>query len=184
MITTVQAAKAAATALRADLAGRGVDLSHSAALEVVAHQLGFADWNTARAVVAARSGLLGSPVPVLRVQRVDDVRPFYVDYLGFTVELEHRFAPDLPLYVRVARDAVRLDLSEHHGDGTPGGVVWVPVADATRLADELVARRWPTSRPAVDADAPGGPTVEVVDPSGNVLRFCQASPVTRGRSGR
>jgi catechol 2,3-dioxygenase-like lactoylglutathione lyase family enzyme len=116
------------------------------------------------------------------VQHLDDVRPFYVDYLGFTVEFEHRFAPDLPRYVRVARDAARLDLSEHHGDGTPGTVVWIPVADVTRLADDLVSRAWPTSRPAVDHDAPGGPTVEVIDPNGNVLRFCQAGPVARGRA--
>jgi hypothetical protein len=28
-------------------------------------------------------------------------------------------------------------------------------------------------RPGLNADAPGGPTVEVIDPYGNVLRFCR-----------
>jgi hypothetical protein len=29
-------------------------------------------------------------------------------------------------------------------------------------------------RPGIDMDAPGGPTMEVVDPAQNVLRFTQA----------
>ncbi|MFC0101204.1 hypothetical protein ACFFKH_27310 [Micromonospora marina] len=28
-------------------------------------------------------------------------------------------------------------------------------------------------RPGIDADAPGGPTLQVTDPYGNVLRFAQ-----------
>ncbi|MGL5930539.1 MAG: glyoxalase superfamily protein, partial [Dermatophilaceae bacterium] len=78
MTITPQAAKAAAVSLRSDLAARGVAITHSAALELVAHQLGFADWNTASAVSAREPGQLGTPVPVLRVQRADDAREFYL----------------------------------------------------------------------------------------------------------
>lgn len=179
MTFTPQAAKAAAVSLRSDLASRGVSVSHSAALEMVAHQLGFPDWNTASAVIAARAGSparagqYGAPVPVLRVLRFDVAREFYLDYLGFTVEWEHRFDAGLPLYVRVSRDRARLDLSEHHGDGTFGTAVWIPVADATALHAELSAKRYARARPGIDAQAPGGPTIEVVDPFGNVLRLCE-----------
>lgn len=70
-----------------------------------------------------------------------------------------------------ARDV--LDLSEHHGDGTPGTVVWVPVRDAAAFLAELRSRPHPRLRPDLDLDAPGGPTVQVTDPFGNVLRFCE-----------
>lgn len=173
MTFTPRTAKTAAASLRSDLAGQGVSITHSAALEMVAHQMGFTDWNTARAVTAARAGQYGAPVPVLRVQRIDDAREFYLDYLGFSVEWEHRFEPGLPVYMRVSRDRAQIDLSEHHGDGTPGTVVWIPVADVTALHEELAAKRYARVRPGIDRDAPGGPTLEVVDPFGNVLRLCE-----------
>jgi hypothetical protein len=40
-------------------------------------------------------------------------RAFYLEYLGFSMESEHRFEDDLPLYMCLARDGARLDLSEH-----------------------------------------------------------------------
>lgn len=117
---------------------------------------------------------IGAAVPILRVQRFDDVRAFSLDYLGFVVEWEHRFEPDLPLYARLVRGAARLDLSEHHGDGTPGSAVWIPVADVTALHAELARTGCRSMRPGIDRDAPGGPTATVIDPSGNALRFCEA----------
>lgn len=172
MDITTDDAKAAARTLRADLAARDVTISAGTALELVAHQLGHRDWNTASAVLGDRTAM-GAPVPVLRVQRFADVRAFYVDYLGFAVEWEHVYEPGMPVYARLARGDARLDLSEHHGDGTPGGVVRIPVADAKRLHTELRRRPHPAVRPGLDRDAPGGPTIEVTDPSGNTLRFCQ-----------
>lgn len=48
-ITTRAQAKARARELRAACAQRGESLSHSHALEAVAHELGYRDWNTASA---------------------------------------------------------------------------------------------------------------------------------------
>ena len=66
-----------------------------------------------------------------------------------------------------------LHLSEHHGDGSPHGVVWIPVADVHALHRELHDRPRAPMRPGVAPDAPGGPALEVIDPYGNVLRFAQ-----------
>lgn len=112
-------------------------------------------------------------VPVLRVMSVAQALPFYVDYLGFTLDWEHRFEPGLPLYVQLSRSAAVLHLSEHHGDGSPHGVVWFPVRDVAALHAELRAHRDAPVRPGIEADAPGGPTMQVIDPYGNVLRFAQ-----------
>jgi len=38
---------------------------------------------------------------------------------------------------------------------------------------ELLARPNVLVRPGIDPDAPGGPTLQVTDPYGNVLRFAQ-----------
>lgn len=173
MDLTIAGAKTAAHALRRALADDGIALTHSRALEIVARQLGFSDWNIAAARLHATTPGVGTVVPVLRIQDDALARAFYLDYLAFQVEWEHRFAPDLPLYVRIRKDDAVLDLSEHHGDGTPGSVVWVPVADVAALHADLASRPHPRLRPGIDHDSPGGPTMEVIDPFSNTLRFCQ-----------
>lgn len=115
----------------------------------------------------------GAPVPVLRMYDEPQTRAFYVDYLGFGVEWAHRFEPGLPLYLRVRRGETVLDLSEHHGDGTPGSVVWIPVVSAEAFHADISSRPHPRLRPGIDREAPGGPTIEIIDPSGNALRFCE-----------
>lgn len=173
MQTTIAEAKAAARALRRSLSDDGIDLSHSRTLEVVASQLGFSDWNTAHATLAPTSSGVGVPVPVLRIQDEAIARSFYLDYLAFTVDWEHRFESGMPLYMRIHRDGATIDLSEHHGDGTPGSVVWIPVGDLKALHAEVTARHHPRLRPGIDRDAPGGPTMEIIDPFGNILRLCE-----------
>ena len=173
MDLTLDDAKTAARALRRTLAAVDVTISHSRALEIVAAQLGFADWNIASARLSAPPADFGPAVPVLRIHDERRAREFYLDYLGFSVEWEHRFEPGMPLYLRVRRGRAVLDLSEHHGDGTPGTVVWLPIARADALQAELSRRPRARLRPGVDRDAPGGPTIEVTDPFGNVLRLCE-----------
>ena len=47
------------------------------------------------------------------------------------------------------------------------------MADVRALHAELTAQRHHSSRPGLDPDGPGGPSVTVTDPSGNQLRFAQ-----------
>jgi hypothetical protein len=54
---TQKNAKTMAKSLRDSLADRNVPLSHSACLEIVARQFGFADWNTLSAKLPAQGGL-------------------------------------------------------------------------------------------------------------------------------
>ena len=179
MSASTDPAKRLAKLLREDLARAGIEIPHSLALELIAHQLGAKDWNVL-AALAARAGSATAPainpgVPVLRVMSVAQALPFYLDYLGFTLDWEHRFEPGLPLYVQVSRSHAVLHLSEHHGDGSPNGVVWFPVRDVSALHRELIARPNAPMRPGIDPDGPGGPTLQVIDPYGNILRFAQPS---------
>jgi len=172
MDVNIDDAKRAARVLRDQIPDAA--LTHSQALEIVAQQLGFRDWNTASAGLPPHGGM-SAPVPVLRSLDETRAREFYIDYLHFTIEWEHRFEDELPLYMRLRRDRFVLDLSEHHGDGTPGSTVWVPVSDVTALQRELHATGYPRMNPGIEVDSPGGPTMEVIDPFSNTIRFCQTT---------
>src|SRR4051812_9278801 len=77
--------------LRTSLSDRGVQVTHSEALEHLAHQYGARDWNTLAATGAptSPSSGYGPVVPVLRIFDVAKAREFYAGFLGFTVDWEH-----------------------------------------------------------------------------------------------
>lgn len=111
-------------------------------------------------------------IPILRSFSVDKAKEFYLDFLGFTLDWEHRFAPDLPLYMQIHRDGLVLHLSEHHGDASPGATLFLRVADLRALEHELLAKQYGYARPQAEA-LDWGLQMEVWDPFGNRLRFCQ-----------
>ena len=39
-------------------------------------------------------------IPILRIFSVDKAKEFYVDFLGFKIDWEHRFGDNFPLYAR------------------------------------------------------------------------------------
>ena len=111
------------------------------------------------------------PIPVLRSFDAAATRAFYLDFLGFALLFEHRFAPDAPLYMAVKRGDCELHLSEHHGDATPGSAVRIGVADVQALCAALLARPYPNARPGVTRQPWGLDEMAVTDPSGNRLVF-------------
>ena len=58
-------------------------------------------------------------IPTFRIFDVGKAKDFYVDYLGFTIDWEHRFEDTAPLYMQVSLGSFQLHLSEHYGDGCP-----------------------------------------------------------------
>ena len=108
-------------------------------------------------------------VPILRIFDLDKARQFYVDYLGFTVDWEHRSSGSAPLYLQVSRGPLVLHLSEHHGDGTPGSAVYVEARDVRALHAELRARAYPYLNPGIGIDEIGT-CMTLLDPFGNTLR--------------
>jgi hypothetical protein len=45
-----------------------------------------------------------SPIPILRSFDEAKAKEFYVDFLGFTVDWEHRFEDNTPLYMQLSKD--------------------------------------------------------------------------------
>ena len=113
----------------------------------------------------------GSAVPVLRIFDLDRAREFYIHWLGFTIDWEHRFDDNAPLYLQVSRGNLVLHLSEHSGDGTPGTVVYITAKDVTGLHAELQTRPYRFLNPGLGEGATGGPCLDLLDPFGNSLRI-------------
>jgi ribosomal-protein-alanine N-acetyltransferase len=116
------------------------------------------------------------PIPILRIFDEARAREFYVDYLGFTIDWEHRFEPGLPLYMQVSRDGMLLHLSGHHGDCCPGSTVYVRTVGVRDLHAELTTKAYPHLRPGVEATPWGSLCMELTDPFGNRLRFDEPRP--------
>lgn len=115
--------------------------------------------------------------PILRSFDEDKARAFYIDYLGFQVEFEHRFGPGMPLYLGLIRDGVRVHLSEHHGDTTPGSRLRIEVADIDAFLAEIEDRGHAALRPGAPTRQPWGERdLTLTDPFGNRLTFFQDIP--------
>jgi uncharacterized glyoxalase superfamily protein PhnB len=110
-------------------------------------------------------------IPILRIFDVEKAKEFYVGYLGFKVDWEHRFEDNSPLYMQVSLGEFVLHLSEHYGDGCPGSTVFVKVTGLEEYHKELTAKNYKYLRPGIE-DAPWkAKCVNVIDPFGNRIRF-------------
>ena len=111
------------------------------------------------------------PIPILRLFDEARAREFYLDFLGFQLDWEHRFEPGTPLYMQVSSGACILHLSEHHGDATPGSAVRIEVPDVDSLQKQLIDKKYKYARPGVEDMPWGTRDMSIKDPSGNRLTF-------------
>lgn len=112
-----------------------------------------------------------APTPILRSFDEAKAREFYVDFLGFKVDWEHRFGDNFPLYIQVSRSGCILHVSEHHGDCSPGAALRVPVGDVDALRDELQAKNYRNAKPGVEDMPWGTREMAIMDPFGTRLIF-------------
>ncbi len=111
------------------------------------------------------------PIPVFRIFSVEKAREFYLDFLGFRLDWEHRFGPDMPLYMQVSRGPVALHLTEHHGDACPGSTAYVRMHGVRAYHAEISARNYGYLRPGVESRDWTEAEMTVTDPFGNRIRF-------------
>jgi catechol 2,3-dioxygenase-like lactoylglutathione lyase family enzyme len=173
---TASDAKTMATTLRQELKAKSIDLSHAECLEITARQFGARDWNTFAAMTAKTAAPAGvaieRAIPIIRIFSVEKAREFYLDFLGCMVDWEHRFGENFPLYMQVSRTEFQLHLSEHHGDASPGSNAFVPMVGIEAFQRELIGKSYPYMKPGIE-DLPWGRQVQVYDPFGNRIRFCE-----------
>lgn len=174
-------AKLMAKVLKQAFADRNAPLTHSEALEIVAAQFGYDQWNILSAKIEAAEKApegpessvgIKPPIPIFRIFDVAKAMEFYVGFLGFRLDWEHRFGENFPLYAQVSRDGMALHLSEHAGDASPGAKAFVWVENAVALQAELAGKDYRYMKPGIE-QAPWGLEVTVTDPFSNRIAFCQ-----------
>jgi uncharacterized glyoxalase superfamily protein PhnB len=115
----------------------------------------------------------GRVTPILRIFDEAKAKEFYVGFLGFTVDWEHRYQEDLPLYMQVSKDGCLLHLSEHHGDASPGTALRIDENELDALHESLLAKHYKYARPGIQ-EMPWGREMSIGDPFGNKLIFTSA----------
>lgn len=165
-------AKAMARRLRTTLSERGLDPGHSGTLELIARTLDARDWNTFVAQAASTASETDDQgiIPVLRMIDWLSTRRFYAEFLGAKIDWVDDHGDHTPRYVSITMPSgVRLRLSEHYGDGTPGSTVLILVDDVDDQLRELAAKGYGAA-PAIE-ESHVGRSITVHDPAGNRILF-------------
>jgi uncharacterized glyoxalase superfamily protein PhnB len=116
----------------------------------------------------------GKTIPMLRMFDEAKAREFYVDFLGFRIDWEHRFEAGLPLYMQVSRDGCVIHLSEHYGDGSPGTALRIETTELEAFQKELLGKSYKYARPGIEKMPWGSRDMSIKDPFGNRLTFTAA----------
>lgn len=111
-----------------------------------------------------------APVPILRIFDEGRAREFYIEFLGFKVDWEHRFADGMPLYMQVSRGDCVLHLSEHYGDCCPGARVRIETQGLDEYLRRLRKADYKHCKPGEAQMQPWGlREIDLADPFGNRL---------------
>jgi len=110
-------------------------------------------------------------IPILRIFDLAKAREFYIGFLGFGVDWEHKFDAAAPIYIQISRDKCVLHLSEHHGDCCPGSTVFLRVSGLEQFHKEITSKGYGHMRPGIEIAPWNAKLMEVIDPFGNRLRF-------------
>lgn len=113
----------------------------------------------------------GKIIPILRMFDEAKAREFYVGFLGFQVDWEHRFEPGLPLYLQVSSGECVIHLSEHHGDCCPGAALRIAMPELDAYQQALLAKQYGNARPGIQDMPWGSREMAIADPFGNRLIF-------------
>lgn len=110
-------------------------------------------------------------IPIMRIFDVVKAKDFYVGFLGFTIDWEHRFDNVAPVYLQISKGDLVLHLSEHHGDCCPGSTVFVWMKGIEDFHASITSRGYGYMRPGIERTFYNSICVEVTDPFGNRIRF-------------
>jgi uncharacterized glyoxalase superfamily protein PhnB len=110
-------------------------------------------------------------VPILRIFDFAKAHEFYLDYLGFQLDWEHRFATNMPLYLQVSKGMCVLHLSEHYGDCSPGAAVRIEVVDLDSWYQVLAGKNYAYLKPSIEVMPWQSRELSLTDPFGNRLTF-------------
>jgi len=111
------------------------------------------------------------PIPILRSFDEAKAKEYYVGFLGFTVDWEHRFEDNTPLYMQISLGETIIHISEHHGDSTPGSHMRIEINDVEAFCRDLNAKNYRHARPGFQLMPWNTVDMTIGDPFGNRITF-------------
>lgn len=112
-------------------------------------------------------------IPVLRIFDAAKAKEFYLEFLGFKADFEHRFEPGLPLFMQISLGDITLHLSEHYGDCSPGARIVIEITDLAAYHADLAAKNYNYARPGLVDQPWGTTTMTIADPFYNHIQFSE-----------
>ncbi len=115
-----------------------------------------------------------SSIPVIRMLDEETAKAFYLDFLGFETDWEHRFGPDAPLYMQIRLGDARIHLNGHATDDSPVTEVRIPVHGIDAYCEHLCSKmpEGEQGPEVVDPRYEGVNTdMNLYDPFGNLIVF-------------
>ena len=116
-------------------------------------------------------------IPIIRIFDEVKAKEFYLEFLGMNLDWEHRFEPDMPVYMQVSRDNLVFHLSEHSGDCSPGCKIFVNINELEKLHQEITSKGYKYNRPGITTAPWGDRIFEVTDPFSNKILFNEQSNI-------
>lgn len=110
-------------------------------------------------------------IPIFRIFDVDKANEFYLHFLGFQLDWDHRFEENLPLYYQISLEDAVLHLSEHHGDSTPGSAIRIKVNGLKEYHHSLARKNYSYAKPGLETSPWNTREMTVIDPFGNRITF-------------
>lgn len=112
-------------------------------------------------------------IPIMRIFDYAKTIQFYIDWLGFDIVWEHKPEGN-PVYMRIAKDDAVIDLSEHHGDSSPGTRITITDFKGIKAYHaQLIAREYKYMKPGLERASwnPDVLLMTVIDPFHNSIVF-------------
>jgi hypothetical protein len=82
-----------------------------------------------------------SPIPILRSFDEFKAKEFYVNFLGFNIDWEHRFEDNTPLYMQLSKSDCIIHVSEHHGDSSPGASLRINTLRIRGISERIISKK-------------------------------------------
>jgi len=111
------------------------------------------------------------PIPILRIFDEIKATEFYLGFLGFKIDWQHRFESNTPLYMQISLNNCILHISEHFGDSCPGGHIRVEIENLDEFCKHLNDKNYRHSKPGYQLMPWGTLDMSIDDPFGNRITF-------------
>lgn len=109
-------------------------------------------------------------VPTFRITDYKKAMEFYVEFLGFSIDWEHKFGDNEPIYMQISKNGLVLHLSENKRFKT-GVIIFVETKGIELFHSSISKNKSKYLVPNILITNWNTKQLEIEDPFGNLLRF-------------